>query len=737
MRLSSKLSALAAALLGTTAASAQTGAVFNRIATFPIVRNLPDGADASKKTVAEIVSASEDGLLLVYANSERDAFGFLDIADPAAPKPAGEIPVGGEPTSVTVVGGKALVVVSTSKDKKAPAGYLGVVDLATKQLVSRCDLGGQPDSIAKSRDGRFVAIAIENERDESLDKGKIPQLPAGDLKVFSLANGTPDCGSMKSVPLTGLAAVAGEDPEPEFVDINGANEAVVTLQENNHLALVNLAEGRVVAHFPAGAVNLSGIDTKRDAVIAPTGKLDNVAREPDAVRWLDDTRFVTANEGDYQGGSRGFTIFNRSGAVEWDSGNALEHLAISLGHYPERRAGSKGVEPEGIEVARFGDVTYIFVGLERASLIAVYRDRGPGQAPDFVQALPSGTAPEGLLAIPSRDLFVTASEADDPETGARSAITIYRRETGPAAYPAIVSEKGANGAPIAWGALSGLSIDPANPARLYAITDSFYGEAKILTLDTAAAPARIVAEATLMRDGKPAPLLDLEGVAARRGGGFWVASEGNPERKENPTESLLLRVAANGAVEEEIALPDTVKAGATRFGYEGVAVTGEGEGETVWLALQREWKDDPKGMAKIAVYKPATKRWGFLHYPLEAAGKGWIGLSDLTPAGPDGFIVLERDNQIGDAAKVKRLYRVSVAGVTPGEAGAEIPVLKKTLVRDLLADLRAAKGAVIEKVEGFAIAGNGEAFAVTDNDGVDGSSGETQLLRLGRLPANP
>jgi hypothetical protein len=142
-------------------------------------------------------------------------------------------------------------------------------------------------------------------------------------------------------------------------------------------------------------------------------------------------------------------------------------------------------------------------------------------------------------------------------------------------------------------------------------------------------------------------------------------------------------------------------------------------------------------MAKIAVYRPATKRWGFLHYPLEVADKGWVGLSDLTPAGPDGFIVLERDNQIGDAAKVKRLYRISVAGVTPGEAGAEIPALKKTLVRDLLEDLRTSRGAIIEKVEGFAIAGNGEAFAVTDNDGVDGSSGETQLLRLGRLPARP
>ncbi|WP_046868326.1 hypothetical protein [Microvirga massiliensis] len=43
----------------------------------------------------------------------------------------------------------------------------------------------------------------------------------------------------------------------------------------------------------------------------------------------------------------------------------------------------KGVEPERIEVARFRNTTYIFVGLERASLIAVYRNRGSGKAPEF------------------------------------------------------------------------------------------------------------------------------------------------------------------------------------------------------------------------------------------------------------------------------------------------------------------------------------------------------------------
>jgi len=40
---------------------------------------------------------------------------------------------------------------------------------------------------------------------------------------------------------------------------------------------------------------------------------------------------------------------------------------------------------------------------------------------------------------------------------------------------------------------------------------------------------------------------------------------------------------------------------------------------------------------------------------------------------------------------------------------------------------------VQEKLEGFAIDAAGNAFAVTDNDGVQGSPGETQFPRLGRL----
>lgn len=53
--------------------------------------------------------------------------------------------------------------------------------------------------------------------------------------------------------------------------------------------------------------------------------------------------------------SRGFTIFRKDGTVECDCGKLLEHLAIQLGHYPERRSGAKGTEPEGVEAAEFGE----------------------------------------------------------------------------------------------------------------------------------------------------------------------------------------------------------------------------------------------------------------------------------------------------------------------------------------------------------------------------------------------
>src|SRR5688572_10679719 len=175
----STLFILSAALAASVALPAKADQMFNRIASFAVADNLPADTDRKTPTSSEIITVSEDGLTLVYSDSPLGAVGFIDITDAKAPKAGGIVKIDGEPTSVTVAGGKVLAAVNTSESKVNPSGNLSVIDLATKTLEASCDLGGQPDSVALSADKSFLAIAIETERDEDLNDGVIPQMPAG------------------------------------------------------------------------------------------------------------------------------------------------------------------------------------------------------------------------------------------------------------------------------------------------------------------------------------------------------------------------------------------------------------------------------------------------------------------------------------------------------------------------------------------------------------------------------
>ncbi|MCC6983498.1 MAG: alkaline phosphatase, partial [Bauldia sp.] len=179
------LASLAAALLSSTALGAHAE-VFNRIATFHVEDNLPVGADPADETLAEIITATEDGLTLIYTDSPGARIGFIDITDPLAPEAAGVVALEGEPTSVAVSGGNALAGVVTSESFTNPSGYLATIDIASKTVTAICDLGGQPDSVAISPDGAFIAVVIENERDEEVNDGAIPQLPSGSLAILPL-----------------------------------------------------------------------------------------------------------------------------------------------------------------------------------------------------------------------------------------------------------------------------------------------------------------------------------------------------------------------------------------------------------------------------------------------------------------------------------------------------------------------------------------------------------------------
>ncbi|WP_423068115.1 esterase-like activity of phytase family protein [Devosia sp. CN2-171] len=712
MHTKSILLGLTTALL---ASSAFAAPVFNRIASFPVELNAPD----AKATSSEIITASEDGLTLVYSDSPNGGIGFIDITDPKAPKPAGYLKLEGEPTSVTIVGDKVYVALNTRKDFVDVSGQLVVIDLKSHEILETVELGGQPDSIAHNEAGTLLAIAIENERNEEVNDAAIPQAPSGYLVLLSITDGKLDAASLKKVEITGLAAIAPEDAEVEYVNFNSADQVAVTLQENNEVVIVDGKTGTVAGHFPAGQVDVAGIDTKNDGKLDFTSKKDGLLREPDAVKWLDDNRLVTANEGDWNGGSRGFTIFNKDGTVAWDSGDLLDSDAARMGHYPDFR-NKKGVEAEGIEIAKFGDDTLIFVAEERSSLVAIFKDAGAGVAPEHLQTIASGIGPEGSVAIPSRNLFVTANENDFREDGlAGSHVMIYERAEGVPAYPQIVSDNDADGNPIGWAALSGAVADADKPGTLYAVSDSvLYGAPAIYTIDATQTPARITAKTVITRKGEPAQKIDLEGITQDGEGGFWLANEGDSAKL---VPHALLHVDAEGEIIAEVGFPVELLAGQTRFGSEGVARIGD----TLWVAVQREWGDDEKGSVKLLAYNTEAKEWGAVRYPLEAPAEGaWVGLSEITVHGDYAYIV-ERDNQASLKAQLKAVYRVPLAQLVPAKLGEELPVVTKELVRDLVPDLKAQNGYVADKVESLAIDSEGTAYVITDNDGIDDSSGET------------
>ena len=407
--LTAVLSLSALALLAAAGpAAAAPARTFTPLATFPVAGE-----------VAEIISATPDGRTVVYTDSELGRVGLVDLSDPSAPRELGGIDVGGSPTSVTITSSAryALVAVDTTTDLASPSGHLAVVDLPRRAIVRTIDLGGQPDSIDIGPSGVFAAIAIENQRDEDVEvgdvEGGLPQLPAGFLSVVDL-RGPVSAWTVGRVELTGLpGAVFADDPEPEFVDVDGRDIAAVTLQENNAIALVDLARRTVVTSFSAGRVTRTDADTVDDDVVAFDDPLV-APREPDTVQWTLRGNLVTADEGDLAeepAGGRGWTVFSQTGEVRYTSGGSAERALAAVGAYPDGRSDDKGAEFEGAEVARMRGVDYTFIASERGDAVLVY-DTDRDAAPELVQVLPVGEAPEGLLAIPSRGLFLSSNEDD-------------------------------------------------------------------------------------------------------------------------------------------------------------------------------------------------------------------------------------------------------------------------------------------------------------------------------------
>lgn len=550
---------------------------FQRIASFPICLQLDPICNVDTTTFAQFVTASDDGMTLIYSDGGMNSVGFVDIADPVNPIPTGYFQLDSVPTNVVAVGPYVLVPVNDSKDFVNTAGRLIVIDIESRTLLATIQLGGQPASIAVSPDGKYAAIAIENERNQQIQDGFPPQLPAGFMVSIDL-DGSPSSWTPTIIKFENLNGIRfPEDPEPQAVSINRDNIAAVTLQENNAIVLVDLVSQRILRVVPAGYVTLHGVDLTEDRVIMQNEISRNVLREPGGVVWIDTRYFATVDEGNLDGGSRGFTIFDsKDGSIVWTSGSSLEHLTSEIGHYPELRSGERGSEPKSVALGRFKDTNLLFVNSGRASLIFVYDITNP-TSPSYLQTLPSGAGSDGLVTVPRRNLLIAGSVLDIRSSGVRSSLSIYKRGFPTMTYPTLLSDVARpDGSPIPFGALSGLAAEIRLPANartvvsasqsrdvyattnsttnslgrtrrkggkgggatpppmvtkiLYAIEDSFYRETRILTIDVTFTPAilqkevRIVDSHGLLRAYDPKLVNAPNPFAADGAGGVDAAT---------------------------------------------------------------------------------------------------------------------------------------------------------------------------------------------------------------------
>ena len=186
------------------------------------------------------------------------------------------------------------------------------------------EVGNLPDSIAFTSNGRYLVVADEGEPicdDESLvvdPEGSVSIVDVWKNRVstadFTAWNGREDELRAEGVRIFFPGSSAAQDIEPEYVSIRDHRTAVVTLQENNAIATVDLRTAEVVSITPLGYQDHSlpgnGLDPSNEDGAEAIAEYDVLGMYlPDTIATTKigrDTYHVTANEGD----SRDYDCFS-------------------------------------------------------------------------------------------------------------------------------------------------------------------------------------------------------------------------------------------------------------------------------------------------------------------------------------------------------------------------------------------------------------------------------------------
>jgi hypothetical protein len=405
-------------------------------------------------SASEIVAHDPATQRLYVSNARDKRVDVLDIHDPANPAKIAMLDMSGYGSVVNSVATHAgLVAIAVVAGIKTSPGMLVLVD-SDLNTVNAIQTGALPDMVTFSPDGRWILVANEGEPNTYNNFGSETNGPSvdpeGSITIVDLSTGvaTPTVRTAtftafngatldRSIRIYGPGATVAQDLEPEYIAVSAdSTTAWVTLQENNALAIVDIASGVVTdliglgfkdhslpgfgldASDQDGGINIRPWPIKGmflpDGIAAYNVRGQNylvTANEGDTRDWpgfredvrlstrtLDTNVFpngadlkrtnnlgrlaVSSVDGDidhdgdldeiYSYGGRSFSIWTATGDLVFDSGDQIEQLTAAV--FPTRfnASPSKGPEPEGVTIGKAFGRTLAFIVLERIGGVVVY-----------------------------------------------------------------------------------------------------------------------------------------------------------------------------------------------------------------------------------------------------------------------------------------------------------------------------------------------------------------------------
>jgi len=197
---------------------------------------------------------------LFFINAQANQLSILDLSKPESPVLVDSIRLttfGDRPTQVVAANGR--VAVSVVAFPPTDPGKVVLFD-ATGKLLSQYPVGAAPSALAFTPDGKKLLVANEGEPSDDYSTD-----PEGSVSIITLENGmvqtvaftsfNTQAAALRSrgVRLFGSNATVAQDLEPESLGIapNG-KKAFVTLQENNAVAVLDIASAQITDIQPLG-----------------------------------------------------------------------------------------------------------------------------------------------------------------------------------------------------------------------------------------------------------------------------------------------------------------------------------------------------------------------------------------------------------------------------------------------------------------------------------------------------